>query len=120
MTTLKTKKSSHIKETLDAIREKSSVAYARYFEYRKYRQDELGIPIKEDILGYWETCLQRNVLPSASDMVVSQIADKEEAEVIISYLMEQWMTIPDFAAWIHDILIQNHQCQKPSICITSI
>ncbi len=89
MTTLKTKKSSHIKETLDAIREKSSVAYARYFEYRKYRQDELGIPIKEDILGYWETCLQRNVLPSASDMVVSEIADKEEAEVIISYLMEQ-------------------------------
>lgn len=84
------------------------MAYARYFEYRKYRQDELGIPIKEDILGYWETCLQRNVLPSASDMVVSQIADKEEAEVIISYLMEQWMTIPDFAAWIHDILIQNH------------
>ena len=104
----KSKKSSHIKETLDAIREKSSVAYARYFEYRKYRQDELGIPIKEDILGYWETCLQRNVLPSASDMVVSQIADKEEAEVIISYLMEQWMTIPDFATWIHDILIQNH------------
>lgn len=104
----KNKKSSHIKETLDAIREKSSVAYARYFEYRKYRQDELGIPIKEDILGYLETCLQRNVLPSASDMVVSQIADKEEAEVIISYLMEQWMTIPDFSAWIHDILIQNH------------
>lgn len=59
----KNKKSSHIKETLDAIREKSSVAYARYFEYRKYRQDELGIPIKEDILGYWETCLQRMCCP---------------------------------------------------------
>ena len=104
----KNKNSSHIKETLDAIREKSSVAYARYFEYRKYRQDDLGIPIKEDILGYWETCLQRNVLPSASDMVTSHIASKEEAEIIISYLMEQWMTIPDFSAWIHDILIQNH------------
>ncbi len=104
----KNKNSSHIRETQDAIREKSSVAYARYFEYRKYRQDDLGIPIKEDILGYWETCLQRNVLPSASDMVTSHIASKEEAEIIISYLMEQWMTIPDFSAWVHDVLIQNH------------
>ena len=104
----KNKNSSHIDETLDAIREKSSVAYARYFEYRKYRQEELGIPLEGDILGYWETCLQRNVLPSASDMVTSHIASKEEAEIIISYLMEQWMTIPDFSAWIHDILIQNH------------
>ena len=84
------------------------MAYARYFEDIKNRREDLGIPIKEDILGYWETCLQRRVLPSASDMVTSQIADKEEAEIIISYLMEQWMTIPDFSVWIHDILIQNH------------
>lgn len=104
----KNKNSSHIKETLDAIRKKSSVAYARYCEHQQYRQNDLGIPLEDDILGYWETCLQRNVLPSASDMVASQIASKEEAEVIISYLMEQWMTIPDFSAWIHDILIQNH------------
>ena len=102
------KNSSHIEETLDAIQEKSSVAYARYCEHRKLREEDLGIPLEEDILGYWKTCLQRNVLPSASDMVTSQIADKEEAEIIISYLMEQWMTIPDFSAWIHDILIQNH------------
>ena len=104
----KFKNSSHIEETLEAIRKKSSVAYARYCEYQQYRQNDLGIPREEDILGYWETCLQRNVLPSASDMVVSQIASKEEAEIIIAYLMEQWMTLPDFSAWMHDILIQNH------------
>ncbi len=103
----KSKNSSHIKETLDAIREKSSVAYARYCEHRKLREEDLGIPLEENILGYWETCLQRNVLPSASDMVTRKIADKQEAEVIISYLMEQWMTIPDFSAWMHDILIQS-------------
>ena len=91
----KNKNSSHIEETLDAIRKKSSVAYARYCEYQKYRQNNLGIPIEEDILEYWKTCLQRNVLPSASDMVASQIASKEEAKVIIAYLMEQWMTIPE-------------------------
>ena len=104
----KNKNSNHIKETRDAIREKSSVAYARYCEHQQYRQNDLGIPLEDDILGYWEKCLQRNVLPSASDMVASQMASKEEAEVIISYLMEQWMTIPDFSAWLHDILFQNH------------
>ena len=104
----KNKDGTHIQETLDAIREKSNVAYARYCEHRKYRSDDLGIPLKKDILGYWEMCLQRTVLPSASDMVASQIASKEEAEVIISYLMEQWMTIPDFSAWMHDILILGH------------
>ena len=104
----KNKNSSHIEETLSAIRKKSGVAYARYCEYRKYRQEDLGIPLEGDILGYWETCLQRNVLPGARDMVSSHIASKEEAEIIISYLMEQWMTIPDFSAWIHDIMIQNH------------
>ncbi len=104
----KNKNSSHIEETLDAIRKKSGVAYAQYCGHQQYRQNDLGIPIEEDILGYWETCLQRNVLPSAGDMVASQIASKEEAKVIIAYLMEQWMTIPDFSAWIHDILILNH------------
>lgn len=103
----KNKNSGHIEETLDAIRKKSGVAYARYCEYRKGRQDDLGIPPEEDILGYWETCLRRNVLPSAGDMVTSHIASKEEAEIIISCLMEQWMTIPDFSAWIHDILLQG-------------
>ena len=80
----KNKDGTHIQETLDAIREKSNVAYARYCEHRKYRSDDLGIPLKKDILGYWEMCLQRTVLPSASDMVASQIASKEEAEVIIT------------------------------------
>ncbi len=104
----KNKNSNHMKETLDAIREKSGVAYARYCEHQQYRQNDLGIPLEEDILEYWETCLQRNVLPSASDMFESKIASQEEAEVIMAYLMEQWMTIPDFSAWIHDILIRNH------------
>ena len=103
----KNKDSSHITETLAAIREKSKAAYAQYCEYQCYRQD-LGIPLEKDILGYWETCLQRSVLPSADDMAASHIASREEAEVIIAYLMEQWMTIPDFSAWIHDILTQNH------------
>ncbi len=103
----KNKNGSHMEETMDAIREKSGMAYARYCEYQRYRQNDLGIPLEEDILGYWETCLQRNVLPSASDMEASNIASKEEAKVIIAYLMEQWMTIPDFSAWIHDILTQN-------------
>ena len=103
----KNKNSDHMKETLDAVREKSSVAHAQYCEHIKHRREDVGIPNKEDILGYWETCLQRNVLPSADDMITSHIASKEEAEIIISYLMEQWMTIPDFSTWIHDVLMQN-------------
>ena len=104
----KNRNSSHSEETLDAIRKKSGVAYVRYCEYQQHRQRDFGIPLEEDILGYWESCLHRNVLPSAEDMVASQIASREEAEVIIAYLMEQWMTVPDFSAWIHDILTQNH------------
>lgn len=111
--------SNHIQETLDAVREKSAVAYAQYCEHRKYRQRELGIPLKEDILGYWETCLQRNVLPGVSDMVDSKIACEEEAKIIISYLIEQWMTIPEFSAWINDILIQNH-LEKASELLTGL
>ena len=99
---------NHIDDTLSIIRKKSAAAYEQYCEFRKYRQDDLGVPNKEDILEYWETCLQRNILPSRNDMVSSNIATEEEAEIIIPYLMEQWMSIPEFSTWLHDILNQNH------------
>ena len=99
---------NHIDDTLNTIREKSATAYERYCEFRRYRQNDLGVPNKEDILGYWETCLQRNILPSRNDMVSSNIASEEEAKIIIPYLMEQWMTVPEFSTWLHDILNQNH------------
>ena len=99
---------NHMDDTLNTIREKSAAAYEQYCEFRKNKRDDLGVPNKEDILGYWETCLQRDILPSRNDMVSSNIASEEEAKIIISYLMEQWMTIPEFSAWLHDILNQNH------------
>ncbi len=99
---------NHIDDTLNTMRKKSEAAYEQYCGFRKYRQDDLGVPNKEDILGYWETCLQRSILPGRNDMVSSNIASEEEAEIIIPYLMEQWMTVPEFSTWLHDILNQNH------------
>ncbi len=98
---------NHIEETLKVMREKAGVAYAQYCEYRKYRENDLGIPLEKDILGYWESCLKRGVLPGAGDMEASNIASREEAEIMIFYLMEQWMTVPEFSLWLHGILNQN-------------
>lgn len=99
---------NHMEETLHTIREKSEKAYEEYCEYRKYRQDNLGVPVKEAILGYWDTCLQRNILPCVDDMVSSKIADRNEAEIIMPCLMEKWMTVSAFSTWMNDILNQNH------------
>lgn len=104
---LKNRENTHIEETFSAIRKKAKEAYDSYCEYCKYREDDLGVPIKEDILGYWESCLQRDVLPSAADMVSVNIASKEEANILFSYLLRAWMEIPDFTEWMHDILTQN-------------
>ena len=37
----------------------------------------------------------------------SNIASREETEIMLVYLLEAWMEIPDFVAWLHDMLAQN-------------
>ena len=101
---LKNKDKDHIQETLDVMEKKSKAAYGRYCQYRKYREKDLGVPTEEKILGYWKSCMERSVLPSAGDMVNSGIACREEAEVLMPYLMEQWRTVPEFSEWLHLIL----------------
>ena len=93
----------HIQETLNAIRERSKVAYKLYCECREYRKEDLGLPLEKDILRYWESCLERNILPSVEDMVISGIASVEEARILLPCLMEQWMSVPEFSSWLHDI-----------------
>lgn len=89
------------------MRKKSKEAYDKYCKNRKYRENDLGIPIKESILGYWESCLRRNVIPSKNDMVQCGIASPEEAEVMLPYLMERWMTVPEFSQWINGIISRS-------------
>ena len=98
---------THIKETFAAIRNKSKEAYDSYCEYRQYRKDEIGTPLEKHILGYWESCLKRDTVPSVTDMVSLKIASKAEAEIMLAYLLEAWMENPDFVEWLHDILTQN-------------
>lgn len=103
----KNRNKTHITETFTAIRKKSKEAYDSYCEYREYRKSEIGTPAEEKILGYWESCLERNALPSVDDMVDSNTAAKEEAEIMLPYLLKAWMGVPDFAEWLHSILAQN-------------
>lgn len=103
----KDRNKTHITETLTAIRNKSKEAYDSYCEYREHRKNDIGTPLKEDILGYWESCLERDILPSVTDMVSLKIATKEEAEIMLAYLLKSWMEVPDFVEWLHDILTQN-------------
>ena len=51
--------------------------------------------------------VKRDTLPSVEDMRSSNIASREEAEIMLAYLLEAWMEIPDFVAWLHDMLAQN-------------
>ncbi len=116
---LKNRKNSHVEETKKAIREQSKKAYDSYCEYRGYRMEDLGEPLEKDILGYWESCLQRDVLPGAKDMVSEGIASREEAEILSAYLLKSWMEIPDFAEWLHDVLTQN-KLEKLSGAVTAL
>lgn len=104
---IKRQDDAHIQETLAAIRSQSKKAYDSYCEHCRHRRGNIGVPLEKDILGYWESCLKRDVLPSAADMVSCKIAEKEEAEIMSAYLIEAWMEVPDFAEWLHGILIQN-------------
>lgn len=63
--------------------------------------------MEKHILGYWESCLKRDTVPSVTDMVSLKIASKAEAEIMLAYLLEAWMENPDFVEWLHDILTQN-------------
>ncbi len=92
-----------------AIQKQSEKAYARYADFRGERRAELGLPVKRDILGYWESCLERNVLPGVEDMVSVKIAEQEEAEILFPYLLEAWMEVPDFADWLHGLLSASGQ-----------
>lgn len=103
----KNRNNTHIKETLKAMRSQSKKAYDLYCEYREYRKDDIGVPLEEDILNYWESCLRRDTLPSVDDMVSSKTACQEEAEILLAYLLKSWMEVPDFAEWLHGILTQD-------------
>ena len=98
---------THTNEIFAEMRKKSREAYDLYCEYRKYSKKDIGIPIKEKILSYWESCLKHNTLPSVTDMVSLGIATESEAEIMLPCLLEAWMRIPDFVEWLHNILIQN-------------
>ena len=87
----------------------SKIAYQRYCKQVPYRETDLGIPLEKDVLGYLETCLQGDQLPGIEDIVEKGVASREEAEVLLPYLMEQWMTVPAFSSWLHDLLSQNNQ-----------
>lgn len=104
---VKNEGAAHADEIYAAIQNKSKEAYDLYCAYHEYRKEDIGVPVKEKIIGYWESCLTRDVLPSAADMVSEKIASKEEAEIMIEYLLEAWMGVPDFANWLHDVLAQN-------------
>lgn len=110
---------THITETFAAIRRKSKEAYDSYCEYREYRKSEIGTPSEEKILGYWESCLKRNIPPSVTDMVSTDTASKEEAEIMLAYLLEAWMGVPDFAEWLNGILTQ-HQTKQLAQALLSL
>ena len=98
---------THIDETYAAIHNKSKKAYDLYCECRKHKEYDLGIPSEEKIVNYWESCLRRDTLPSVNDLVGQNIASKEEAKIILPYLMSAWMEVPDFVGWLHEVLIQS-------------
>ena len=106
---IKSKTTSNVQVFQDEIRQASKIAYQRYCEQVPYREADLGIPLERDVLGYLETCLRHGQLPSVTDIVEKRIASQEEAEVLFPYLMEQWMTVPEFSCWLHDFLTQNNQ-----------
>lgn len=93
----------------EAIRKQSEKAYICYASFRGERKEALGLPVKADILGYWERCLKRDVLPGVEDMVSENIAEREEAEILFPYLLEAWMEVPDFADWLHSLLTAGRQ-----------
>lgn len=103
----KNKGNTYIEELFTAIRNKSKEAYDLYCEYCEHRNNDIGVPLEGDILGYWESCVRRDTLPSVDDMRSSNIASTEEAEIMLAYLMEAWMEIPDFVEWLHGMLAQN-------------
>lgn len=106
---IKSKTTSNVQVFQNEIRQASQIAYQRYCQQVPYREADLGIPLEGDVLGYLETCLRHDQLPSVTDIVEKRIASQEEAEVLFPYLMEQWMTIPEFSWWLHDYLTQNNQ-----------
>ncbi len=105
LTTLHDHFSTTDEEILQQMRSKSRVAFDLYCEYRKSRQNEIGEPLESEVVNYWNSCLQRDVLPSVSDLVSQKIASHKEAEILLPYLLESWMGVPSFVEWIHDLLI---------------
>ncbi len=100
---------THSSEMKKEMRRQAGKAYRLYRDYRKYKQESLGEPEREDILGYWESCLKRDILPCVPDMVSEGIATQEEAEVMLPYLIKEWMEIPDYVEWMHSLLAESKQ-----------
>lgn len=105
LTTLYDHFSNSGEEFLQQMRGKSKVAFNLYCEYRKSRQNDIGEPLESKVENYWNSCLQRDVLPSASDLVSQKIASPKEAEILLPYLLESWMGVPGFVEWLHSLLI---------------
>lgn len=101
------KDDTYSSEMKEEMRSQAGKAYRLYCDYREYKKESLGIPDSEKILGYWESCLKRDTLPCVSDMVSEGIAEQEEAEVMLPYLMREWMEIPDFVEWMRSLLAEG-------------
>lgn len=100
---------THSSEMKKEMRRQAGKAYRLYYDYWKYKQKSLGKPERENILGYWESCLERDTLPCVSDMVSEGIAAQEEAEVMLPYLIKEWMEIPAYVGWMHSLLAESNQ-----------
>ena len=90
------KKTEHA--TIESIRKKSEEAYNRYCN-SAVNTDSLGIPDENKVIGYWESCMERCVLPSCEDLQKQILASKEEAESLLRCLTEEWMNVPEFVSW---------------------
>lgn len=106
---------SETSEIQKNLRECSLRGYENYCLYRDFFPEDLGIPEKEAVLDYWESCVKRDCIPGIGDMVEQCIADKEEAKVLLPFLMREWMSNIDFSIWFHELLTSTnleHQAEN--------
>lgn len=103
----KKKTETYSSEIKKEMRRQAEKAFQLYCTYQEDKKDSLGEPKKKRVLSYWESCLERDILPCVSDMVSEGIAVQEEAEVMFPYLLKEWMEIPDFVEWMHSLLAEN-------------
>lgn len=75
---------------IEAIRFRSKQAFKKY---RKFANNQnWRIPSQRDIVSYWETCMQRNLLPSVADLTQYTDITTQEANYLLEYLIDAWST----------------------------